>query len=136
MTEFYMVCSQFESKNIGGCFNSWTEYKRNQSWEESTLRGCVSCLNIICLRKKQNRKQQKPVKAEDVVEPVVGVKDKEESSDKKTNVMETTGYSRAQYMSTNGGLVIVDSSVVCDDGELADVDSSSSLKNYFKFSTK
>ncbi|CAL9231174.1 unnamed protein product [Arabidopsis halleri] len=48
-------------------------------------KGCPSCLNIICLRKKQrkeqtkSKKQHKLVKTEDVVEPVGVIDDEEET---------------------------------------------------------
>lgn len=84
-------------------------------------KGCPSCLNIICLRKKQSKKQQKPGKTEDVVEPV-GVRDDEEQSlEKKTNITGTMGYFRPEYMSSYDNFY----------GKLGEGDSSSSLKNDF-----
>ncbi|KAG7556105.1 hypothetical protein ISN44_As11g021730 [Arabidopsis suecica] len=85
-------------------------------------RGCLSCLTIICLRKKeQSKKQHKPVKTEDVVEPVGVRDDEEESLDKKTNITGTMGYFRPEYMSSNDNFY----------GKFGEDDSSSSLKNDF-----
>ncbi|CAG7892095.1 hypothetical protein BRARA_B00975 [Brassica rapa] len=83
--------------------------------------GCLSCFNIICFRKKHGNKQHKSVKAEDVVEPVVLEDDEEESPDKKTNTVWTSGYIEPDYLSTNSGFY----------GKLGEGDSSSSLKNDF-----
>ncbi|XP_010454520.1 PREDICTED: uncharacterized protein LOC104736264 [Camelina sativa] len=91
-------------------------------------RGCLSCLNIICLtRKKQKKKEQSKkqqhnsVKTEDVVKPV-GVKDgEEETLDKKTNVMGSRGYRKSEYMYSS----------YITYGKLGEGDSSSSLKNDF-----
>ncbi|XP_010421046.1 PREDICTED: uncharacterized protein LOC104706548 [Camelina sativa] len=91
-------------------------------------KGCLSCLNIICLRrrkqkkKEQSKKQQhNHVKIEDVVEPV-GVEDgEEETPDKKTNVMGSPGYRKSEYMCTSNIIY----------GKLGEGDSSSSLKNDF-----
>ncbi|CAA0404159.1 unnamed protein product [Arabidopsis thaliana] len=90
-------------------------------------RGCPSCLNIMCLRKKQekkkeqSKKQHTPVKTEEVVEPQ-GVKDDEEESlDKKTNFMRPIAYSRPEYLSFNDSFY----------GKLGEGDSCSSLKNDF-----
>ncbi|EOA19324.1 hypothetical protein CARUB_v10003337mg [Capsella rubella] len=87
-------------------------------------RGCLSCLNIIFLRKKEQSKKQQhnPVKTEDVVVEPVGVKyDDEESSGKKNDVMGSPGYRKSEYMYI--------SDIVY--GKLGEGDSSSSLRNDF-----
>lgn len=86
-------------------------------------KGCLSCLNITCFRKKQSKKQHTPVKAEDVVEPVALEDDEEEIPYKNTNIIGTFGYIQPEYVSTNAGF---------DFGKQSGKgDSSSSLKNDF-----
>ncbi|CAH2072159.1 unnamed protein product [Thlaspi arvense] len=85
------------------------------------FKGCLSCFNIICFRKKQDREQHKPVKAEDVVEPVALKDDEEESKGKKTNIIRTSGYIEPEHVYTSAGF----------NGKLEESDSSSSLKNEF-----
>ncbi|ESQ42214.1 hypothetical protein EUTSA_v10015096mg [Eutrema salsugineum] len=84
-------------------------------------KGCLSYFNIICFRKKQNKKQQKPVKAEDVVEPVALKDDEEESPEKKMIITGTFGYIEPEYLSTNA----------FSQGKLEEGDSASPLKNDF-----
>uniref|UniRef100_A0A1J3IVI0 Uncharacterized protein n=1 Tax=Noccaea caerulescens TaxID=107243 RepID=A0A1J3IVI0_NOCCA len=61
------------------------------------FKGCLSCF-----RKKQSKKEGKPVKAEDVVEPVaVKDDDEEESPEKKTNIIRPFGFVEPEHLSTH-----------------------------------
>ncbi|CAA7061078.1 unnamed protein product [Microthlaspi erraticum] len=61
------------------------------------FKGCLSCF-----RKKQSKKEDKPVKAEDVVELVaVKADDEEEIPEKKANIIRPFGYVEPEHVSTH-----------------------------------
>ncbi|ESQ42212.1 hypothetical protein EUTSA_v10015057mg [Eutrema salsugineum] len=68
-------------------------------------KGCLSCFKAMCLRKKQSKKVDKPLKAERLPEPVEEKEDVENGADKKMPIKDSPSgpaYFRPVYSSDVG----------------------------------